>query len=132
MSLKSTFNTPAARIVPINKITIEITSGLLGNLLWRAQSISRPIHVNWNHMTTAREAGRYFKDSPYTIPVVPVKIPAHIKISKPFLDGLGNFLSVKIKMDITSKKPIIYWLDTASAEVKPCCIATLIIVDKIP
>ena len=55
---KSASITPAAKIVPKNKMTKEIDSIREGSLRFSAQSINVPIHVNWNNMTTASDAGK--------------------------------------------------------------------------
>ena len=58
IDVKSTSKTPAAKIVPVNKNTREMTSILVGRRFVSTQFKNNPIHVNWNNITTASEAGK--------------------------------------------------------------------------
>ena len=58
IDVKSTSKTPAAKIVPVNKNTKEMTSILVGRRFVSIQFKNNPIHVNWNNITTASEAGK--------------------------------------------------------------------------
>lgn len=71
-------------------------------------------------------------ECPYTIPVVAVKEPASAKMEKPFKDSFGKVRCVTTKRSNARQKPNKYWAEMASADVKPACIASFTIVDKIP
>lgn len=49
-------------MVPANKNGSASTSALVGNRCFKIQSISKPIQVNWKSITTAKDAGKKFKE----------------------------------------------------------------------
>ena len=103
MTERSTSMTPAAKIVPVNSRMSENSSGRVGKRRFAIQSNNMPIHVNWNSMTTASEAGMYSTACPYTVPVVAVNKPAKIKVFPPPHCGL-DLLKIK-KSTIAIKSP---------------------------
>lgn len=66
------------------------------------------------------------------MPVIAVNVPAKIIKNHPFIFKRRNTLCVVMKSINVKMNPNMYWLVIASAEVKPDCIASFTIVDKIP